>query len=99
MKPHIKLLDQLKKVDCGQLPPCKKVLHKKIQRSQMIAIVWFNADQPNPNEGLDPADYGWYKAGHSFVPKWYDGPPLPTANDLHVNELSESSDEEDSEAI
>ena len=96
-KPNSKLPDQIKKIDCGLLPPCKKVLQNKIKRSQYVAITWSNADQPNPTEGMNPEEYGWYKVGNSFLPKWYEGSPLPAAEDLHVNDRNESSDEEDDE--
>ena len=79
MKPAAKSCDKMKRVDCGLLPPCRKVLTKKIQRSQMIARVWYNADTPNPNLNLDPLDFGWRKVGNSFYPQWYDGPALPSS--------------------
>ena len=44
--------DRLKKVDCGLLPPCQKVLMKKILRAQLVARMWFNADEAEPNFGF-----------------------------------------------
>ena len=87
MKPAAKSCDKMKRVDCGLLPPCRKVLTKKIQRSQMIARVWYNADTPNPNLNLDPLDFGWRKVGNSFYPQWYDGPALPSSADSIILEL------------
>ena len=64
----------------------------------MIAMMWYNADQPNPCEGLDPIDFGWCKVEKSFTPNWYEGAPIPAAVDLRMRndaEMMEDSDDED----
>ena len=96
MKPYSKSPGNIKRVECGLLPPCQKELLQKIRRSQYIARMWCNADQPDPCEGLDSGKFGWRTVGMSLVPKSYEGSPLPSAGDLHVN-VDEASPENEND--
>ena len=99
LKPDRSSAKKLKKVDCGLLPPCQKVLQLKMQRSNMIARLWLNADQPNPSIDLDPLNFGWIKVENTLYPKWYDGSPLPSAAQLETpDEIDTESEDDLSEA-
>ena len=91
--------NKMKKVDCGLLPPCQKVLELKIKRSHMIARFWFNADQPNPSMGLNALNFGWVQKENILFPKWYDGSSLPSAEDLETSDGDEIGSDSDDETL
>ena len=96
MKTNESSPNKMKKVDCGLLPPCQKVLELKVKRSHMIARLWFNADQPNPSMGLNPLNFGWVEKEKILFPKWYDGSSLPSAEDLETSDDIESDSDDES---
>ena len=82
---------QLKKVDCSLLPPCKNVLRKKLARCQYVSRMWWNSDQPNPTEGLNPENHGWkLHEGHIMVPVWFDGQSF---SDISARSQEETNDD------
>ena len=91
--------DRLKMVDCGLLPPCQKVLLKKILRAQLVARMWFNADQAEPNFGLDPTNFGWRMVDGCFHPDWYSGSALPRSKDLETFISERETKEKDADKI
>lgn len=51
---------------------------KKVQRAHYVAIMWGNASQSDPTDGIDPKDYGWKCDEEGiYSPVWYDGPAIP----------------------
>ena len=89
--------DRLKKVDCGLLPPCQKVIMKKMLRAQLVSRMWFNADEAEPNLGLEPTEFGWRMVDGCFHPDWYSGPALPRSEHLQTF-ISEREKEEEEDA-
>ena len=68
-----KVLTKVKKINCSSLPPCNKTLHKHIQRANYVAMMWHNADKPNPNI-YDPKDFVWKENDNGiFQPVWFEG--------------------------
>ena len=66
------------------LPPYQKVLLKKILRAQLVARMWFNAGQAEPNFGLDPTNFGWRMVDGCFYPDWNSCSALPRSEDLET---------------
>ena len=63
----------LKKVDCGLLPPHSKTIQNKLQRAHYNSFIWRSADSANLGYKLNPLDYGWkYKDG-CYDPGWFYG--------------------------
>ena len=67
----------MNKVDCSLLPPCRKVLAKKMQRVNYISQLWGNANKINPTEIIRPSDYGWKDSENGLEPVWHEGPLIP----------------------
>ena len=93
MKPIARSPDRLKKVDCGLLSPCKKVLENKIKRTQLIARWWYNADTANPSLDLNPLNFGWCQEGNPYNPHWYSSSALPNTMDLKTQQESDPESE------
>ena len=58
----------VKKADCALLPPCQKILKNKVQRANYVSIIWANAGSPQPDQGLDPVQFGWKSYNGHFTP-------------------------------
>ena len=82
----------MKKVDCSLLPPCKEVLKKKISRCQYVSRMWWNSDQSNPTENMNPKDHGWKHCDSQMIPIWFDGPSFP---EITVQNKQHSGAEDD----
>ena len=52
-------LANVKKIDCSLLPPSRRSLEMHLLRARYVTIIWLNASQACPAEGLSPTDYGW----------------------------------------
>ena len=72
-----KVRDQLDRIDCSMLPPCRKVLTKKMQRVNYMSQLWGNPDKRNPTETLRPSDYSWKDVENGLQPVWYEGSFVP----------------------
>ena len=72
------VLRKISKVDCSLLPPCSKVLKKKMLRVNYVSQMLGNADQRNPTESLSPVEYGYKETDRGLEPVWYDGPFVPS---------------------
>ncbi|XP_014677384.1 PREDICTED: uncharacterized protein LOC106817234 [Priapulus caudatus] len=80
---------KVKKVDCALLPPCGKTMWNKVQRAHYVSIIWGNADSPQPDQDLDPLQYGWKNENRHYVPDWFPGPAEP--DNLFCNDHEEES--------
>ena len=87
----------IKRIDCAQLPPCAKVLQKKIERSNYVEILWANADKCNTAENMDPKQYGWLENDVSYTPDWYEGSSIPNYIQDFNDYVSIHSDEAEDE--
>lgn len=74
-----KPLANIKRIDCALLPPSRRTLEKKLQRSHYVTILWNQANLACPGQGLSPTDYGWSTNGNLLQPVWFDGSALPDA--------------------
>ena len=87
-----KVLTKVKKVNCSSLPPCKKSLHKHIQRANFVAMTWHNADQALPNVNC-PLDFGWKEDNSgAYQPVWFEGPAIPGECEEKVEERQENEE-------
>ena len=65
------------KINCGALPPCSKTLQNHIKRSHFVAMMWKNADKPDPLQGRSPLNYGWKMSEDGLEAEWFPGHPIP----------------------
>ena len=89
------VLKKVKKVNCASLPPTNKSLMKHIQRANFIAMMWWNAEKPQPNVN-NPLDFGWkISESGTFMPIWFEGRAMPdfSHNELESEEETESREE------
>lgn len=93
-------MENIKKVDCALLPPCKKTLINKLARAHFVTMFWGNADSPEPDHDLDPAQYGWKLEDGHYKFDWFPGPAVPeelfgeSNNDGNDEQPDENVDEE-----
>ena len=75
------LVDNVRKLDSATLPPCSRVLLKKLKRSSYIARLWRNCLNTNPLN-QDVSSFGWrMKDGHYNI-QWFDGDAAPKIVDV-----------------
>lgn len=58
------------------MPPCLRVLQKKIQRTNLIARIFKECDK-NLIEYENPCEHGWYQNGNHFCIEFFDGDQFP----------------------
>ena len=75
-----KVLSKVKKVNCYSLPPCKRSLHKHIERANFVTMTWHNAYQALPNVN-SPLDFGWKEDNGTYQPVWFEGPAIPSGSE------------------
>ena len=64
--------------------------------------MWWNSDQPNPTEGLNPENHGWKLHEGHMVSVWFDGPSFPDISarrqeETNDDRLGDSSNDNDSD--
>ena len=70
-----------KKLDSGMLPPCSKVLRKKIERCKLISKRWMSSSlQEQPTE--EPESSGWFLKDDQYHINWFDGEETPNILDI-----------------
>ena len=75
------LVDKVRKLDSATLPPCSRVLLKKLKRSSYIARLWGNCLNANPRD-QDVLYFSWkMKDGHHNI-QWFDGDAAPKIVDV-----------------
>lgn len=70
-------LGAIKGVNPSSLPPCRKVLLKKLKRTHYVAAMWKNASSQKPCTSA-PEENGWILDNGKYSIDWYDGDQLPT---------------------
>lgn len=90
-------MENIKKVDCALLPPCKKTLINKLARAHFVSIFWGNADSPEPDHDLDPVQYGWKLEDGHYKFDWFSGSSVP--EELFVEPNNDRIDEQPEEDI
>jgi hypothetical protein len=60
-----------------------------------VTIIWTNADTEQPDEDLDPLQYGWTDDNGHYVPDWFSGPAVPDNlfDDVSVTENDDTEDD------
>ena len=82
-----------KKLDGSSLPPCHRVLAKKIERAFYVSKMWMSSVLPHPPQ-LSPLDFGWELTpdGHYRI-CWYHGESCPNKLDIVIDDQSKSDDD------
>ena len=75
------LVKQTKAVDSTSLPPCFKVLIKKIKRTCFVAKIWRNATLAL-HDFDSPTSSGWDLQDGSYRIDWFDGDVAPRVIDV-----------------
>lgn len=90
-------------VDMSLLPPCHRSLRMHIKRANYQALIWYQADHPNPNIP-QPEEHGWRIASGQLEINWTDGDLMPQdlvdllpEDDQGSNDHQEEDQEEDQE--
>lgn len=71
----------VKKLDGSMMPPCSKVLKKKIQRTHMIARRWMSSVNPYPSRE-NPLQSGWLLEENKYTIHWFEGDATPKTIDV-----------------
>ena len=82
-----------KKLDGSLLPPCHRVLEKKIERAFYVSKMWMSSVLSHTPQ-LSPLDFGWELTpdGHYRI-YWYHGESCPNKLDIVIDNQSESDDD------
>ena len=67
---------KIKSTDPCCLPPCHKVLHQKLLRTNYVPFLWKNARKANPID-FDPIGHGREIQNGKLVMTWYEGEQVP----------------------
>lgn len=93
----------IKKVDCALLAPCGKTLWNKTGCAHYASIIWGNADSTQPDQDLDPLQYGWKDENGHYILDWFPGPAVldhlfedvsvsdNTEDDGHTEDIEDTS--------
>ena len=73
------------------LPPDQNSLTLKILRANFVSHGWANCLNGN-YEQLDPLRYGWKYEDDLLQPVWYQGPSLPSQNDIDEQLRADSTE-------
>lgn len=69
-------LNSIKGINPSSMPPCAKVLRKKLERANYIAQMWKKASSQKPCD--EPPDgHGWLLDDGTYAIHWYDADQLP----------------------
>ena len=62
-------MEQIKGTNSSRLPPCQKVLQKKIARANYVAhmCMWKHAATADPTNGIDVLSSGWKLENDKFA--------------------------------
>ena len=93
-------LSDIRKNNCGSLPPCAKTLQNHLKRAHYVAKMWKRADQAHPTSRTNPANYGWKLTENCFQPDWFSGSSVPESVTAPLSENTDSStNEEESDSF
>ena len=72
------LKGNIRKTDNGCLPPCFRVLQKKILQTTFISNTWHNAFNSNITPSF-PGNFGWNLVEEKYKIQWFEGGVSPTS--------------------
>ena len=81
-------LELVKKFDGSLIPPCKKVLLKKIERTCFVARRWRAATR-SQEPTKSATESGWDLSDNYYEVKWFDGEATPKLLDVVVEDGEE----------
>ena len=87
-------LSSVKKLEGSSLPPCRKVVLKKIKRTCFVANMWMSSVSVHP-PSLDPVNFGWKIVDGHYAIQWYDGDHCPRILDVVCEDAGENDDSND----
>ena len=53
-----KFPEQVRKINCASLSPCKRDLLQHLHKAQYVSLMWNSSSKANPTAGMDPTNYG-----------------------------------------
>ena len=84
-------------VDLSLLPPCRYSLRMHAERANYQALIWYNADQADPNIP-EPCGHGWDVTNGKLEIKWTSGNLMPQELvDLVIEAPDEDTDDANDE--
>ena len=74
------------------MPPCQRVLHQKLLRTNFVAYMWRNAREAQPVMfGTD--GHGWKTDGNRLAIAWFIGSSVPDKLTVKETDLTTEDDE------
>ena len=70
-------LHSIKGVNPSSMPPCAKVLRKKLDRANYVSRMWKRAASQKPCDN-HPDGHGWVFDSGTYKIQWYDGGQMPS---------------------
>ena len=74
------------------MPPCQRVLHQKLLRTNFIAYLWRNAREAQPVV-FGPEAHGWKADGNRLSIVWFIGSSVPDKLTCEDNDFTLEDDE------
>ena len=71
-----------KKMDACYLPPCSKVIHQKLKRTQYVARLWKSAVVSEPFCPESAEKMGWKLQNDRYERNWFEGDARPKLADV-----------------
>ena len=90
------MLQIIKGIDAGMLPPCKDVPVQKLARCNYLAYLWKHAHLRDPLANMQPTDHGWKEDNRVFLPLWFTGSYVPTvlSETMDPTDVSDGKDDD-----
>ena len=85
-------LDKIKTTDPCCMPPCQRVLHQKLLRTNFVAYMWRNAREAQPVM-FGPEGHGWKTDGNRLSIAWFIGSSVPDKLTVEETDLTTEDDE------
>ncbi len=90
-------LDKIKTTDPCCMPPCQRVLHQKLLRTNFVAYLWRNAREAQPVM-FGPEGHGWKVDGKRLAIAWFIGSSVPDKLTVEETDLAVEEDESEDES-
>ena len=81
----------MKKLDGSILPPCSRVLLKKIKRTHLVAKRRLSSTQGTQST-ISALESGWKEENGCYRLHWFDGETSPALSDVICNEVDYSQE-------
>ena len=91
------LLKIIRGADGSSFPPCSKILHQHILRTNYISYMWKDSTIPKLEKVnmKSPTNSGWKEEGGSYNIRWFEGEQYPESIDILRVDENEIENEDD----